>query len=103
MAKFKWLLPLVAILLVAAGVFAMNNRSSNSKTTTYYYHYKGSATTLSEYQKLENWEASTQEGPGCAGSGKPCVVRSNYNAVNTFVSNISNTSDVDNNIELEKS
>ncbi|HEX7755892.1 MAG TPA: DUF6520 family protein [Niabella sp.] len=40
MLKFKWLLPLVAILLVAAGVFAMN---ANKKYALEYWNYNGSA------------------------------------------------------------
>ncbi len=103
MKKLKFILPLIAVLLTVAGVFAMKANKQNVKQAMYYYHYTASGTTLSDYQNPGNWEPSTQEGPGCSGSGKPCVVQSAFSTVNDFVDNINSTSDVDNNILVSKS
>ncbi|MFT4093865.1 MAG: DUF6520 family protein [Niabella sp.] len=75
MAKLKRLLPLVAILMVAAGVFAMNvnkNIDKSVKKDPVTYHYKLSSTALADVKNADNWEENSS--PSCnSGTALPCT------------------------------
>lgn len=105
MRKFKFILPVIAVLLLAvAGVFAMKAKNETTvKQTTYYYQYSGTSYTLSDYQNAANWsDASTTPQTGCDGDTHPCVVRSSINNKSGFVSSITSTAVVENNVQIYK-
>lgn len=80
MAKFKWLLPLVAVLFTAAGVFAINHKSEPVKKeskvlVTKYFRFNGS-NTPADYQNPAKWEVSDAPYLSCGTSGTVCTVSS---------------------------
>ncbi|MCD2424394.1 DUF6520 family protein [Niabella pedocola] len=76
MTKFKWLLPLVAILLVAAGVFAKNVRRDQpvKKSSTLYFHYKPNTVSETQYEASSSWEISDISEADCDDGSITCLV-----------------------------
>lgn len=100
MRKFKMFLPLIAVLITVAGVFAMkaHKTESSSKYDTYYYHYIPSTTSLSQYQDEGSWvQTTTPDQEACGGGTKPCIVESAQSSVGAFVATITTESDVETN------
>lgn len=93
----KHLLSLAAALIAVAGVWAMHaTKHSSQKFDTYYYHYLGNDDQLSSYQTQSNWELlSEPDAPGCSIGSIPCVVESDQNTVQNFVSSIVSKTDVE--------
>ncbi len=105
MRKFKFILPVIAVLLLAvAGVFAMKAKSNEPvKEDTFYYQYNAEGTTLSDYQTAGNWQAITSpDDADCSGGSVPCVVHSPQSTVSAFVNSITSTSVVTNNEDATK-
>jgi len=103
----KTLLSLIAAVIAVAGAWAMHSNKhasqNNSNQTEYYYHYLGNTSNLADYQTQGNWESvESPEDPGCSGTQLPCVVQSTQASLQTFVSSITQVSDVTNNTVAEK-
>ncbi|MBZ4190451.1 hypothetical protein [Niabella beijingensis] len=78
MFKFKWLLPLVAVLFTAAGVFAINQQSApeqqeSKALVTKHFRFTG---TSANYTDPEMWEVSDEPYPSCGINGIVCTVSS---------------------------
>jgi hypothetical protein len=104
MAKLKYLLSMIAVILAVAGVFAMKaNKNVEKRPTIYYYEYTSEGTNLSDYQTAGNWQAiSSPDDADCSGGNVPCVVHSSQSTVSSFVSSITSTSVVTNNEDRSK-
>lgn len=82
MSRFKWTLPLVAILLVAAGVFAMNTNQKSpveKKFADRYYKFNSGADE-NQAQNISNWteiDEDEYEASGCESLHRPCMIKSN--------------------------
>jgi len=101
----KFILPLLAVIITVAGVWAMRNthRMSQKFNAPYYYHYKANVANLSAYQTQTNWEAVQSPGePGCDGTDLPCVVKSTQPTLSSFVNSITQESDVTSNTVAQK-
>ena len=102
----KFILPLLAVIITVAGVWAMRNTNRMSQklnTTYYYYHYKANVANLTAYQTQTNWETVQSPGePGCNGTELPCVVKSTQPTLSSFVNSITQESDVTSNTVAQK-
>lgn len=73
MKKFKFLSLALAIAISAAGVFAFTQPGKPAKKFST-YHYTSNSTSLTEMQKVSNWEGVQPE-EGCGQDGNiPCTV-----------------------------
>ena len=106
MSKFKFLLPLVAIVLIAASVFAMKAKKVNNiHKTTNYFEYSGPDETLSNLKNTANWtQVSSPSVPGCSGSGIVCTVNDTRNLADfdTYIQSSSFNGVNDLNVESRK-
>ena len=78
MKKFKLSVLFVAIAVATAGVFAFTLPGKTAKKFNT-YHYTSNSTSLTEMQKVSNWQG-TQPEQGCDDIGSiPCTISTSEN------------------------
>lgn len=93
MKSIKFLLPLLAVVLIITAAFTTKGAATQpKKMSSYFYQYTGIGTSLSDYANPDNWSNAMTENPGgCnGGSSLPCVVSSGLSDKSDFINDISN-------------
>ena len=101
----KFILPLLAVIITVAGVWAMRNthRVSQKGDTYYYYKYIPTQASLSLYKNSTNWvQTTTPDEESCEGTAIPCIVQSTQSTVSSFVNSISTKADVESAVYAQK-
>lgn len=100
----KFILPLLAVIITVAGVWAMRNTNRMSqKLNNYYYKYIPTQASLSLYKDTANWMQITDPlGESCEGTEIPCIVQSTQSTVSSFVNSISTKADVESAVYAQK-
>lgn len=92
MKKFKFPLLLAVVAIAVAGVFAFTTPGKPAKKFTS-YHYTSNSTSLTEMQKVSNWEGVQPE-EGCDETGTiPCTVAPSGD-LQTYLNSFSNAQDL---------
>lgn len=93
----KFILPLLAVIITVAGVWAMRNTNRMSqKLNTYYYKYIPTQASLSLYKDTANWiQVINPLEEACEGMDIPCIVESTQSTVTSFVNTITTKADVE--------
>lgn len=93
MKSIKFLLPLLAVVLIVTAAFTTQGATAQpKKVDTFFYQYTGTGTSLSDYENPDNWSNAMTENPGGCNGGSvlPCVVSSGLSDKNDFIDDISN-------------
>jgi len=93
----KFILPLLAVIITVAGVWAMRNTHRVSqKLNNYYYKYIPTQASLSLYKDTANWmQVINPLEESCGGTDIPCIVESTQSTVASFVNSIVTKADVE--------